>query len=231
MVVVRWGLFWLRCPLSWGLVGVALLALTAAGTVLAVNPSKEKVAFTPVGRAQARAEVVHRSDVGAGWLGGFRKPKLSSTLPGCSYQPKQSDLVLIGAAESRWQKPPFLIDSVAQVLRTAAMVSLDWRRSVLAPQVQPCLRRALAKSIGSNGRLVSFRRVSFPEVARYVHAYRTVADVTTPNGSVAADVDLVVLGGGRNELTLTFTGPAAERTALRNAEVRLARRLARRSGP
>lgn len=219
-----------RRPLIFGLAGALLAVLATSAAVLAANPSQEKIALTAAGNAQARAEVVHRSDVGAGWSGGSVKPKLSSTLPYCSYQPKQSDLVLIGAAETTWRRPPFLIDSVAQVLRTPTMVGLDWRRSVLAPQVQPCLRRALVKSLGSNGKLVSFGRAAFPHITKYVRAYRTVADVTTPNGSVAADVDLIVLAGGRNELTLTFTGPAASKRVLRNAEVRFAWRLAKRFG-
>lgn len=209
--------------------GAALVALVAAGVVPAGSPGKEKIALTAAGKAQARAEVVRRADVGAGWSGGFKKPNLSSTFPACSYRPKQSDLVLIGAAETTWQKQVLVIDTEAQVLRTAAMVRLDWRRTVTAPQVQPCLRRGFAKSLGAGTRLVSFRRVGFLHVATYTRAYRVVADLKTALGKVRLEIDLVVFGAGRNELDLAVTGPASTKTYLRKTELRLARVLAARA--
>jgi hypothetical protein len=214
-------------------VGVAavVVALFAVGIVVAANPDKERISFTAAGRAQAKAEVVRRADLGAGWRGGLKKPDLSSTMPDCSYRPKQSDLVLIGAAESTWQKQLFEVDSETQVLRTPTMVRLDWQRTVLAPQVQPCLRKGLAKSLGSHAKLVSFSRVAFPHVARYVRAYRVVADVKTTAGALPVEIDVVVLEAGRSEVTLTLTGLAAAKAALHSEDVRLARLLVHRLGP
>jgi hypothetical protein len=209
-------------------VAAVLVALTAAGVVLAANPSKEKIALTTAGRAQARAEVVRKTDVGVGWSGGLKKPDLSSAMPCSGYRPRQSDLVLIGAAQSTWHRQGFEIDSEAQVLRTAAMVRRDWRRTVLAPQVLPCLRQGFAKGLGSTAKLVSFRRVAFTRVARYTRAFRAIADVQTTGGSVPVESDVVVFGAGRNELTLSLTGPGVAKVALQDAEVRLARLLAGR---
>jgi hypothetical protein len=206
-----------------------LVALVVTGAVLAANPSKEKIALTAAGKAQARAEVVRRADVGAGWSGGFKKPDLSSTMPCPNYRPKQSDLVLVGVAETSWRKQTFEIDSEAQVLRTAAMVRRDWKRTVLAPQVVPCLRQGFAKALGSKGKLVSFGRVAFPRVATYTRAFRVVAKVKTPLGSIPVEIEFLAFGTGRNELTLTLTGPKAARTALTHTEARLARLLARRA--
>ena len=205
-----------------------MVALVAAGAVLAANPTKEKIKLTAAGKAQARAEVVRRKDLGAGWSGGFKKPDLSSSFSDCSYRPKQSDLVLIGVAETTWQKQVLVVDSEAQVLRTAAMVRLDWRRTVTAPQVQPCLKREFAKSFGSSGKLVSFRRVRFPRLATYTRAYRVVADVKTALGNVPLEVDFVVFGAGRNELNLGLTGPVSAKAYLRRNELRLARVLVKR---
>ena len=134
------------------LVTAAGVALVAAGVALA---DKERIARTPAGNARARAEVLRRADLGKGWSGGFKKPDFSSGFR-CSYKPKQSDLVVVGAAETIWDRPTtYEIDSEAQVLRTAAMVRRDWRRTVIAPQVLPCLRKTFRQFIGSSGRLLS----------------------------------------------------------------------------
>jgi hypothetical protein len=204
------------------------VALISAGVVVAANPGKEKVALTAAGNKRAKAEVLHRADVGTGWSGGLRKPHLPATLP-CSYRPKQSDLVVVGASESIWQKPGFVIDSGAQVLRNAAMVRKDWRRTVLAPQVVPCLRHTFAKSLGSNGKLVSFGRVAFPHVATRTRAFRAVADVKSSLGTVPLDIDFVAFGAGRNELNLMISGPRQARSSLTRIEKRWARLLASRA--
>jgi hypothetical protein len=213
------------------LLGGALVALAGAAIVLGANPSKEKIAFTAAGQAQAKAEVLRRKDVGRGWVGGSKKPELSSVMPCTNYRPKQSDLVLIGAAETSFRKPELVIDNEVQVLRTAAMVRLDWQRTVTAPQVMPCLREGLTKSLTAAAKLRSFRRIAFPHVARYTNAFRAVFSVTTAVGVVPVEVDIVALGARRNEVTLTLTGSGAARTVLHSAELRLAKLLAKRLRP
>lgn len=196
---------------------------------MGANPGKEKIAQTAAGQAQAKAEVLRKRDLGAGWRGGAKKPDLSSTMPGCRYRPKQSDLTLIGAAETDWRNQVLVVQSEAQVLKTARMVRVDWRRTVLAPQVMPCLRRGLVKSLHPGQTLISFRRVAFPRLATFTRAYRVVTDVKTDLGKARLELDLVVFGVGRNELTLTVTGLAAIRTAARRAEVQLGRLLVARA--
>jgi hypothetical protein len=204
--------------------------LVAAGVAWATNPSKEKIAFTTTGQAKAKAEVLRQSDLGQGWQGGTRKPDVSSALP-CSYKPKQNDLVLIGAAETDWREPGLEIDSEAQVLRTADMVLRDWRRTILASQVVPCLRHGFEKSLGSTGKLVSFGRTTFPHVAKLTQGFRAVINVTQGSSTVPIEIDVVGLGAGRNEITLTLTGLVAVRKALHTAEIRLARKLTGRMRP
>ena len=203
-------------------------ALVTAGVVLAGNPTKEKVARTAAGNAQAKAEVVQRADLGAGWKGGFKKPDLSSSLPCTSYRPKQSDLVLIGVAETTFSKLPFAVDSEAQVLRTASMVQRDWQRTILDYRVIPCLRQGFAKALGSTAKLVSFGLIAFPRVTKLTRAFRAVFNVKTQIGSVPVEIDFIALGSGRNELTLTVSGPAAAKTEIHTTAVRLARVLAGR---
>ena len=206
------------------------MALVAVAAVLAGNPTKEQIARTAAGNAQARAEIVVAKDLNAHWSGGPKKPSLSSNMHCSSYKPKQSDLVLIGAAESTWQSPPFLVDSEAQVLRTPKMVRLDWQRTVTSPKVMPCLRHSLAKSGGPGAKLVSLHVLPLPHVAPYARAYRVVLRVPTGQGkaTVAIDFEIAAFGKGRNELTLTLTGPAVAKAVLRSEELHLARRLAKR---
>ena len=212
------------------LCGSIVGVLVAAGVASASSPSKEKIAYTAAGQAKAKAEVLRQVDLGQGWVGGSRKPDVSSALP-CSYKPKQDDLVLIGASESDWREPGLEIDSEAQVLRTADMVRSDWRRTILAPQVVPCLRHGFQKSLGSTGTLVSFGKTSFPHVATLTQGFRAVIKVKQGSSSVPIEIDVLGLGAGRNEITLTLTGLASVRKALHTAEVRLARRLSGRMRP
>ena len=211
-----------------GSVAVVLVASVATSAVFAANPGKEQIKLTKAGQAQAKAEVLRRRDVGKGWRGGTKKPDLSSAFPGCSYHPKQSDLVLNGVTETTWQKQGTEIDSEAQVLKTAAMVRLDWQRTVLAPQVMPCLRKSLAKSVGTAGTIVSFGKVAFPNLATFARGYRALVEVNSALGKVRVEVDLAVFGARRNELTLSVTGLAAAMTSLRRTELRLARLLVTR---
>jgi|SRR4051794_4206305 hypothetical protein len=211
-----------------GLAVAAGVALVAAGVVPAGNPGREKIARTAAGNAQAKAEVLRRGDLGTGWSGGLRKPVLNSPEP-CSYHPKQSDLVVVGAAKTTWGKPAYAIDSEAQVLRTAAMVRRDWRRTVVAPQVLPCLRQAFKKLLGSQGKVVSVRRVAFPHVAPYTRAWRFLARIENGSGgSVPFESDFVALGAGRSEVTLSLVASGDARASLHADALRLARVLAHR---
>lgn len=210
----------------------AVLGLAAAGVALGVNPGKEKVALTPAGQALAKAEVLRRTDfTGSVWSGGAKKPDLSQTATCSSYQPKQSDLVLIGAAETLWKAPPIMMDSTAEVLKTTAMVQRDWQRSIAAPQALSCMRQGFAHAFGPKAPLRSFRRVAFPSVASYTRAFRGIADAHTPKGTIRIELDLVALAWGRSEITLGITGPAASHVALRAMAQRAAVALASRMRP
>jgi hypothetical protein len=212
------------------LFGSIAAVLVTAGIAWASGPSKEKIAYTAAGQAKAKAEILRQADLGKSWHGGSRKPDVSSALP-CSYKPKQDDLVLIGAAESDWHAQGVEIDSEAQVLRTAEMVRRDWRRTILARQVVPCLRHGFEKTLGSTGTLVSFGRTAFPHVAKLTQGFRAVITVKSASSSVPVEIDVVALGSGRNEITLTLTGLVEARNALHTVELRLALPLTRRMRP
>jgi hypothetical protein len=205
-----------------------LLATTAVA--LADNRNRQKIRFNAADHAAARAAVLRRSDLGSGadWKGGAKKPDLTKTEPCPNYNPKQSDLVLTGIAETQFTQGILAFDSEVQVLETPRMVRLDWRRSVLAPGVLPCLRSTTTKSLPAGATVVSIERLPFPHVARYTAAFRLITDVHAPSGTVRLFVDLVLFGGGRTESSLTATAPYSTRVPVKAAEVRLATILAAR---
>jgi hypothetical protein len=210
--------------------GIAVLAavLAAAGAALAAG-GKEQIKLNAHDNASARAAVVKSADLGSGWTGGLVKPDLSPppTCPG--YNPKQSDLVLTGVAESHFMRTGLDIQSETQVLKTAQMVSLDWHRSVDTAGLVPCLRTHLGKSLGAAAKVISFAKTSFPQVATYAAAFRALVDVTAAGKTVHVLVDIVPFGRGRTELTLTVTAPASAASAVTAGEIRLARLLVARA--
>ena len=211
-------------------VGALVAALSLVGAAVA---DREQIHLTAAGQKAARAAVMQRADLGgaAGWTGGPKKPDLSAGTGCANFQPKQSDLVLIGAAETVFRHPGVEFDSEAQVLQTPAMVRLDWQRTVLAPQVLPCLRSNLVKHLTASEQLISVGRVPFPAVTGYTRAYRTVLAVKAPSGTAKVFVDVVLIGRGSTEITLTTTAPLAAATAVRAAELRLVRILVARATP
>jgi hypothetical protein len=205
------------------------LALATAAAVLA-GDGKEQIKFNSADQAAARAVVIRRADLGSsGWTGGRTKPELSSG-PTCpNYHPKVSDLVLTGAARTTFQRSGFEFDSQSGVLKTRRMVALDWRRSVLAPGTASCLRRTIGKGLGSTAKVVSFKKLPFPQMAPYAALFRGVIAVSAQGRTVRVLTDLVVVGRSRTELTLTIVGPASAKSAVSAAERRLARALIARA--
>jgi hypothetical protein len=211
----------------------ALFATLLAGVTSAVassalqsgTPNRERVRLNSADQAAARAAVLRRGDLGSGWTGGARTAPAPSTVTCPGYQPKQSDLVRTGAAEARFQHTGLVLQTDAQVLKTRAMVARDWQRSVADPRASSCLRHMLSKQLPSNERLVSFKKRAFPRLAKYAAAYRLLVRVHAQGQTVLVVVDLVVVGRSRTELTLTMSAPAAARSSLPAAEVRVARAL------
>jgi hypothetical protein len=122
-----------------------------------------------------------------------------------------------------------VLQTDAQVLKTRSMVARDWQRSVADPRASSCLRHMLSKQLPSSERLVSFKKRAFPRVAKYAAAYRLLVKVHAQSQTVLVVVDLVVVGRSRTELTLTMSAPAAARSSLPAAEVRVARALLARA--
>jgi hypothetical protein len=222
-----------RSVSRWIVVSAAAAGL-ALTFVLVALADKEPVHLTAADQAFAHAAVLQKADLGTvgTWTGGAVKPDLNSSFPcGSTFQPKQSDLLLTGAAETVFKQPGISLDSEAQVLQTPQMVKLDWQRTVLAPQVLPCLRIGFAKTATASTRFVSIRRIAFPRVAQYTYALRALFDVKSAatGTTVRVFVDVVLVGRGRTELSLTTTAPFVADASVRAAEARLALIMAARA--
>jgi hypothetical protein len=215
-------------------VSAAAVGALAFATAAGASPSddgKQQIYLTSADNAAARRIVLGKADFGGapGWSGGAKKPDLSTSGPRCAnFHPKYSDLVVSGAAESEFQNAGVYIDDQVQVLETASMVKLDWQRSVRAPGLLPCLRTYLAKSAPASAKVVGVGKLAFPRVAQYTAAFRLVLDVTAGGNTASMLVDLVLVGRGRTEVTLTTVAPYEARAPMKLAEERLARSLVSR---
>src|SRR5262245_27462157 len=213
---------------------IALLGALVFATVAAAavdDYGKQQIRLNATDNAAASSIVLRKSDLGGapGWSGGAKKPDLSSAGPKCAnFNPKYSDLVLTGVAETEFHNSGVYIDSEAQVLQTPRMVKLDWNRSVLAPGLLPCLQTYLAKSVGTSATVHAIKRLRFPRLAQYTAAFRLPLDVPASGTTVRMMVDLLLVGQGRTEVTLTTIAPWAARGSIKPAEVRLGRLLASR---
>ena len=212
------------------LVGIAtgIVALVVVATVFAGDPTKEKIARTRAGNAAAARLVAKKRDLPLGWSGGSIKPSLSSSLGCASYKPKQSDLVLIGAAQTHWTRGPSSLDSEAQVLRRPKMVKLDWKRTVADPRVLPCVRQATKRHLPPSDKLISLDWIHVPALARYSKAYRVVVAVRTGSATENVVIDALTFGAGRDEVTLIGSTLTTGEKSIHKLELRLARRLAKR---
>jgi len=215
-------LFAIACAAAFALIAVA------TGWAGKGNPTKEQIARTHAGNAAATARILRKADLPSGWTGGSTKPDLSSSFGCRMYKPKQNDLVLIGAAETRWKNLPAEIDSETDVLRTPKMVKIDWRRTVTDHRVLPCLRQAFAMHAPKNEKLVSLRWIAVPRLATFTAAYRLVLRVNGQAGKVHVMVQALAFGAGRYENSLIVSGLASDTASLQKLQSRLAHQLAKR---
>jgi len=210
----------------------AVVAGVVAGSALAAATDREQHRFNAADQAAARSAVVRRSDLNTtGWTGGAKKPDLSPPKACANWNPKQSDLVLTGAAETDWKHAGLEIDTEAQVLQTAAMVKLDWQRTVTDPHAITCLESQLEKTLAGNKtvKFVSFRRIAFPRVGTYSRAYLTMIEVISNGTTIPVAIEDVLVGSKRSEITITSTTAKAAQPTVAAANIRLAKILVGRA--
>jgi hypothetical protein len=203
---------------------VAAAAITTLVLVQAALAESPVARFNAKDQAAARAAVLRARDIGTGWKGGFEKAKIASPdfCPGL-WEPKQADLVITGLAESKFASDAYVIFSSAQLYKTAGMLALDWKRTVVHPAMPRCLAKHAAAG-DQTTRLVSYKRIPFPALAQYSARFRLVVDQTVDGGgTVRVFMDTVTFGRGRTALALALIAPYAERADAQAAEIRLAK--------
>jgi hypothetical protein len=205
-------------------------APTAAPKVTAAQKRANKPTIWLNGRDQraARAAVMTKADLGALWKGGTAKVDFSYKVACPNYRPRAWDLQITGAAATHFSHVGALdLRSEARVMQSPRMVRLDAKRTFEHPNVLSCLRRLFSPvTARAGGTLVSLNRRPFPKIAPYTARFRVISRVNpNPGPKIAFLTDIVVLGKGRHEVTLTITAPLRERAALDEAEVSWAKLL------
>ena len=195
-------------------VGLGLMFVQAAFAA-----DKQPIRFNAADQAAAKAVTLKAADLGPGLKGGPKKPDLS---PEDKCATKVSDLVITGAASSKFQGPGVSVTTESEVLQSPSMVATDWRRSVGNASVMACIRSELMKTDEAGVTMVSFKRVAFPKVEQYAARFRTVVDHDQSGSPLRALIDMVVFGKGRTEVTLVLTTRYADRAVADVAERNLA---------
>ena len=203
------------------LAAALLLALVAALVALAEPPVTR---FTTADQAAAKAVVLKAADLGTGWKGGLSKPTVDGP-PACAgWNPKQSDLVITGAAESQFTAQGLMVFSGVKLYKTTRMIALDWQRTVVHPRMPSCLAQDFADDVGQGVRVVSMKRLPFAKLAPYSARFRLLLEYAEPE-PVRVLIDFVLVGRGRTAISLGFMAPYAGRAEVEAAELRLARLL------
>lgn len=211
---------------------VVVAAISGVAAAFAAVADKEQHKFTAADQAAARSAIVQKGDLSStsGWTGGAKKPDLSPAPTCANYNPKQSDLVLTGAAESEWKNVGFDLDTEAQVLQTAHMVALDWQRTVDDPAAIACTKQHVQQNLNSGTvKFVSFKRITFPKIGTYARAYLTSITVTSNGQTVPVSIEDILMAHKRTEFTITSTAAQQGQAVVAAADIRLAKILVARA--
>jgi hypothetical protein len=205
----------------------AVVSLVAVG---GASADRQKVQLTAAGQALARIAAVSRADVGpGGWKGSIGKGDPTGEGLKCpGYEPKQSDLILIGSASSLWRDTNVQVSSETEVLKTPAMVVLDWQRTFGPKRAfLACIRSEVAKALGMAPQLVAMKgSLAFPKYAARVLGYRF--NVVSKATNVPFLVDFVVVARGRAATTITFIAPASIGSTVLQVERSYVKRIVER---
>jgi hypothetical protein len=176
------------CVFAFGLV----VTSTAAAAI--VDPRAPRQQHTAAATKRAKAIVLRRSDLAAGWkLDPPAKPN-----PPCTAGPDESKLVQTAKADPSftWKDGVTNIGSEVDIFSTPAAARLDWRASTRA-LLQACLLQSARAGAGkkANVRIVSTATLAAPKGAERSLHYRFVLGFQTA-GSANLVIDVVALGKG-----------------------------------
>jgi hypothetical protein len=206
---------------------VATVSLALASAAAAENYRYKIVAAD---RAAAKLAVLGRADINpfTGWKGGPRNADRSEDAVCPRFHPRRSDLVITGDAASQFvHQAGAIVFTTAQVFRTREMMETGWRRELLAPGAEACVRASIAASFRGTGRILSFQRLAFPQRGSHTIAYRVTIRLNNGREILA---DTIFFANGRTVCTLLQMLPNTPQTpaALLGADTRIVSALANR---
>jgi len=216
------------------LVAASVLAgmVTATAVAAARDPWDPRTKIRPGDQAKAKATVLTRADLGAGWTGGARNP-ISFKAPTCPAQrPNDGDLTITGHAESLFSNGNggIQVDTDVEIFPTEAQAKARLVR-FLQPQLFTCLKYDLAKSLGGAVGMTFLKpsRLDFPKVAERTGAFRVPIAVKSGSQTVTVDADFLFLGVGRSLIYVNIIAPSVQESQLPGFELRVAKLLVKRA--
>jgi hypothetical protein len=188
---------------------VLVLGLLLAGVADAGSGDPRR-AITKADQAKARSVVLRLADLGAGFVARSNGP--DGLPPGVRCGPlSESDLTITGDAESpdfTLNRPGTLltVGSSAQVYRTLREANASWARS-LKPAALTCIGDIVRKAGGKGQtvKVLSVKRLAFPQVSEKTMAFRVVARVTSGATAVKVYFDAIILQQGRVQAGIVVT--------------------------
>jgi hypothetical protein len=213
-----------------------LAASVLAGMVVALadarDPWDPRTKIRRADQVKARATVLTRADLGAGWSGGARKPT-SLKAPTCPAQrPNDGDLTLTAHAESVFSNGNggIQVASDVEVFPTEAQAKARFVR-FMQPKLFTCLKYDLAKSLGGAVGITFLKptRLDFPKLAERTGAFRVPIAVKSGSQTVTVDADFIFLGVGRSQIYVNVIAPSVQEAQLPGFEQRVAKLLVKRA--
>jgi hypothetical protein len=209
-----------------GLAAFVAAAIVSGGVASASVPQ----GHTRAGQARAQAELLRRSQLGAGWFVSSPAPRHVPALTCSAFDPTVSGATEVGAAASttfaQSTNGPFAAQ-VSYAYATPAQQLSVWR-AVVRPALGRCFRASLVQGSGHGVTFTAtgVKHLSLPGVPGRSAEFRVTGVATAPNQSVPVYLDAILIGRGAgiSELSLsTFLQPVGHR-----AELRLARAISQR---
>jgi hypothetical protein len=198
----------------------SLLTGAFAAHALGDNP---QIATNARDQSLATRSVVQLSDftAGSGWSGGPSTSNDSDTSR-CTFNPRQSDLVQTGEAEStfKYKVPLLAVWSSATVYRTEGMARLSWERA--RPGLLGFLRCIVKSALPSSAAAITVEPMSFPRLGTEVGADRTTFDVAAGQTKIGMLIDGDFVVSGRTILGLIQFAPSSGADSVKAGEIRLA---------
>jgi hypothetical protein len=205
---------------------LAALLCTAAALAAAQAAGANRTHPSATDQARANQAVLKLDDLPSviEWqpnhIGGGSANPIGSGFSCAGYAPKTSDLVTTAEATRDFIAPGIGLESDVTMLASARMVRLNWSRT-FTPALGPCLAKTFVKELGDSIRNVTVRRLPFPPLGEHAALYRMVYEVPSAGKGAHGLTDVVVVVGGRVQISLLLVAAFGSPAELKSARAGL----------